>query len=102
MKTEISDCKYNRLVKGEREQTLFLAFNKEQIKLNISQGKGEFVHAWASLFGCPSDINARFSNILKKNYNLVFDANIPIETAISSTKKILSSDRKLEQACSAI
>ena len=71
MTSGTSGCKRHSIVQKESKQIHFVEENLDQLELEMSMGKGQFVEQLASLLGCENKVSA-FTKTMQKSYSELF------------------------------
>lgn len=93
------ECAALGLIEARKQQ--FIAFNLDKIKVDSARGAGEYIEAYASLSGCPSDSRIMFSALLKRNYLQIYGQNEEQEPEkiYTTIDEIIKSDPILSSVC---
>ena len=78
----------------------FAKNSQENIELNISRGKGQYLRALAYLSGCPDAVHTKFAKVMKGNYSSIFSASeLEAENMLNSIDSYIQSDKVLKNRC---
>lgn len=83
-------------VAGRMDQ--FIRVNKDQLQGDIAKGSGETIEALAEVMGCTGDKSA-VGTALKKNYNSIFESNVPANEITDSIITTIKVDGNLSSQC---
>ncbi|TGM07029.1 DUF3015 domain-containing protein [Leptospira barantonii] len=94
-----SNCATDGLVKNEKVQEVFVSVNYSSLEQEMVTGKGEKLDALSSLFGCPVEMNGRFSSLAQSRYTKLFVPNGTPATLLDGVKNEILQDEVLASAC---
>lgn len=106
-----SNCTKHSLVLKEKESLYFITQNFYDLQNQISQGKGEYLQAFADVVGCRgSSENFNYlSNALQREYHSIYNDDISMnknsknlqnENVLKKIYFIIINDSKLTKYCS--
>lgn len=72
MTSGTSGCAQHSFAKKEQEAVLFAMANTDALSIEMAQGQGEYLQAFARTFGCKDNAGALFGEVVQKNYNAIF------------------------------
>ena len=99
MTSGTSGCKRHSIVQKESKQIHFVEENLDQLELEMSIGKGQFVEQLASLVGCENKIIA-FTKTMQKNYNELFqETKTNPSHLLNSVKNKVMNSLELSKGC---
>ena len=99
MTSGTSGCKRHSIVKEESKQIHFVEENLDQLEIEMSIGKGQFVEQLASLLGCENKVSV-FTKTMQKNYNELFqEEKTNPSHLLNSVKNKVMNSLELSKGC---
>lgn len=97
-----SNCSKHSIVKNEKEQIYYSEANREQLAVEMAQGSGEYIEAYARVMGCSDDVIPEFVNTTRRNYPEIMPKpeTAPVDM-LQNVKKQIRSNLNLALACNA-
>lgn len=99
-----SNCTTDGIVRADRAQEVFVAYNEEPLELETAKGSGERIRAIASLLGCPTHSN-ELGKLMKEKHSFIFEptkeeeSKIRSKIILSRLKTKIAENPELKQAC---
>jgi hypothetical protein len=91
-------CDQHSFAKADENAVIFVATNSEQLSVEMAQGKGEFLEAFARTLGCDDSAMSSFGRMTQKNYQTIMSGRNGIEI-FKNVKTQISDDPALSIAC---
>ncbi|MNK12062.1 hypothetical protein D3C87_301180 [compost metagenome] len=96
-----SNCTQHKLVLKEKESLHFATMNHFELKNEIAKGQGEYVSAFATTMGCPSQAQMHLNKSLQKNFKNIYNkSEVDPSKVLLEVYKVILTDPKLTQQCS--
>ncbi len=95
-----SGCSQHSLVKRDMAPVYYAEANKEELKIDMARGEGEYLTTFAEALGCPSNLKKQFSNETQKNFSKIFPTSntTPLEM-LNSVKAVIKENSSLQGQC---
>ena len=98
--TGTSGCARHSIVQAEKAPMFYAEANLEQLKIEMAQGQGEFLNAFASTFGCTEQARPVFNQMVKENYSEIFKTgNEQPHQMLDGVKKIIEQNEITKNKC---
>lgn len=95
MTTGTSGCAPHSLITDSIQREHFIAFNRDQLRIETALGAGEHVLALSQSFGCAkSDV---FISVLKKNYKQTFVEDLSAKKIEEKLKLLILNSPELAE-----
>ena len=99
MTSGTSGCKRHSIVQKESKQIHFVEENLDQLELEMSIGRGQFVEQLASLLGCENKVGA-FTKTMQKSYSELFQGTKTNPShLLNSVKSKVMDSLELSKGC---
>jgi len=82
-----SNCAKHSIVQRSHRSLHFATYNRDSLMVDMAQGQGETLSAFAATWGCSWTSTERFGAVMQANYRQIFphtDSRDTIETAPTS------------------
>ncbi|PJZ83501.1 DUF3015 domain-containing protein [Leptospira harrisiae] len=99
-----SNCTTDGIVRADRAQEVFVAYNEGPLELETVRGTGERVQAIASLLGCPTHSD-ELGKLMKEKHSFIFDhskeggPNVRSKLILARLKAKIAENSELKQVC---
>jgi hypothetical protein len=95
-----SGCSQHSIVKRDMAPVYYAEANIEELKVEMAQGKGEYVSIFADALGCPETLKPEFSKMTKEKYETIFPKSdvSPIQM-LDNVKKMMKEAPALSGRC---
>ena len=95
-----SGCSRHSIVKRENAPVYYAEANFEELKAEMSQGKGEYVAIFSDALGCPESEKSHFMALTQANYNKIFPSHSTSALdMLKEVKGVVQSSPKLRNQC---
>lgn len=81
------------------DQVNFTKINYANLSNDASVGGGEFLDAYADLFGCDDIAKARFASVMKENHRAIFVSDASADSVVETVRDRLHEDVGLASQC---
>lgn len=80
----------------------FAESNQETLALEMAQGDGQYVEAFAQTLGCRNAVMSEFKNMSRANYGKIFQSqNTNAQDMLKAVKQEIRSSAVLSLGCNA-
>lgn len=87
----------------ELQQYRFVKITRDNLKIDMARGAGEYLTAMAYLEGCPREVHANFSKMVQLNFSDIFTQPLSDpETILINLEAQMAADPLLAARCSGI
>lgn len=93
-----SNCTKHSIVKREMAPQYYVDANFEMLKVEMAQGKGEYLDAFAATLGCPLTSQGEFNAATQANYEKIMSGKTSSEL-LKEVKGVIRSDINLKTQC---
>lgn len=84
----------------EHDKKVFIAQNYDELKLEIAQGHGETLNAFASLSKCSGDSVHVFPKLMQNNYELIYSSeSSSVDGIYNAIEGVIKSNELLSGNC---
>jgi hypothetical protein len=98
--TGTSGCSAHSIVKRDMAPVYYAEANIEELKVEMSQGKGEFVGTFSEALGCPSTLKADFIKMSQEQYSEIFPkAEVTPMEMLTNVKTLMKKTPSLNGQC---
>jgi len=95
-----SNCSANGIVFRDKEATVFVEANLQNLKIDMARGQGESLSAFTQLMGCRSEDVSSFGMMTRKNYESLFpNSHVQPNELLQSIKNEIRNDSLLNAHC---
>jgi len=99
-----SNCAKHSIVQRSHRSLHFASYNRDHLMIEMAQGGGETLSAYAATWGCPWTAQERFNTVMRTNYSQIFTDNLNGTDAAALNDRVagaIASDSDLVTACHA-
>jgi hypothetical protein len=100
--TGTSNCVEGGGEKAALDQTNFTKINFASLSNEAAIGSGEYIEAYAELFGCDDDVKGDFAAVLKLNHREIFAPKASADTVVEEVRHHLHGEPALVASCNRI
>jgi len=86
-------CEQHSFAQEDRPAAAYVASNQEQLKMEMAEGRGEYLSAFARTLGCSDADLGAFGQMTQKNYESIVDDSS--ENMLKNVKREMQKDSKL-------
>lgn len=91
-------CEQHTFVKRDQEAILYVATNVEPLSIEMAEGRGEFLQAFARTMGCSDSVAGAFGQMTQKNYEKIMNAQNGVKM-FQNVKQEIANDPVLMVGC---
>lgn len=91
-------CEKHEIAKKDEDTVRFVATNIEPLSVEMAEGQGEFLHAFARSMGCGDQVVGQFGQMTQKNYQSLIETQSGVKM-FKEVKRQISQDPVLSQGC---
>jgi hypothetical protein len=95
-----SGCADHSIVKKNKEAIHYAEANYQQLELEISQGKGEFLVGFTQVLGCNNKVNVKVNQALQAHYEQLFPEQGNAGQMLRDVQTLIKSEPALNSSCS--
>ena len=100
MTSGTSNCAKHDIVQKEKESLYFAEANQENLMVEMAQGQGENLQAFALTLGCSPDVMSDFGQMTQKQYNVIYpSATVAPAQVLERVKAQIYTHPVLAQGC---
>lgn len=96
--TGTSGCSQHGIVQSEMAPIYYAEANLEQLKLQMAQGQGEYLFAFAESLGCSGEKN-QFGQLTQSHYQQIFPTGLETPQQMLQNVKQVVSHSTLKDQC---
>lgn len=101
MTSGTSGCARHGLAKKDVEAYKFAIANFENLSIEMAQGQGEYLQAFARTLGCSDSATATFGTMSQKNYKALFHGTSSGADLLINVQQQIRSSQELTGSCGA-
>ena len=94
-------CDQHSFAKRERQAVDFVASNKDPLIIDMSQGKGEYLHSFFKSMGCNDAAFGAFGKVTQSNFKSITSGKTPVDM-YNNVKSHMRQDTVLSHSCALI
>jgi len=103
MTTGTLGCDQHGFAKKEKDAAIFAANNYDSLKLEMAEGRGEYLEGFARTFGCSDQSMDTFSTMTQDNYlSIIGDGQSSGIQMFKNVKSHIKKNPELAANCSAV
>jgi hypothetical protein len=100
MSSGTSGCTQHSIVKKESASQFYAEANLENLKVEMAQGGGEYLVAFADALGCNDQAKNIFTHVTQKEYGKIFqNGNESANQMLDNVKKVVNENQGLKGQC---
>jgi hypothetical protein len=100
MTSGTSGCTKHSIVQIEKEQIYYTEANRENLVVEMAQGQGEFVDAYARVLGCSGESVNTFRQVTQKSYPaIVTSSDVSAAQILHNLKEQMRKSPTLAASC---
>lgn len=98
-----SNCQQHSIVMKEKEAQYYAESNQEYLQIEMAEGQGEYLQAFARTLGCEDQAIPGFSRMVQKKYSQIIDQSEgSAQKMLENVKSELRQDPQLAVQCSSV
>ena len=91
-------CEQHTFAKNDMNAVVYAATNIEPLSVEMAEGRGEFLQAFARTLGCDDSVMASFGQMTQQNYGTIMSGQNGVEV-FKNVKKQISKNPVLSNSC---
>ncbi len=97
-----SNCAKHKIVMEEKEAIYFATTNYSNLMIEMAQGRGQFLGAFAETMGCGWRAMPVFADVMQAEYSSIFAAKQDPAALVAATRAEISRHSKLAGYCGSV
>ena len=94
-------CDQHQLAKNDVDAARYAFNNQEPLSIEMAQGEGEYLAAFAKTLGCDDSVQGEFAKMTQENYAAIAGNNASAIEMLQNVKAQVKKNAALSQSCRA-